>query len=138
MAACRGTRRERRHRVHRESRVGVAAAASARHDVLIAGVAGLVAGALSMAAGEYVSVSSQGVPRRTRRNGRVRRRRTNTSRRGESNGLGCCGDARDGSRRKDLRNGCWLNGQSKNSLRTLSALRFCGNWPAERPAGKSR
>jgi VIT1/CCC1 family predicted Fe2+/Mn2+ transporter len=39
--------------------VGVAAAASAREDVLVAGVAGLVAGALSMAAGEYVSVSSQ-------------------------------------------------------------------------------
>ena len=39
--------------------VGVAAANAARHDVLIAGVAGLVAGALSMAAGEYVSVSSQ-------------------------------------------------------------------------------
>jgi VIT1/CCC1 family predicted Fe2+/Mn2+ transporter len=39
--------------------VGVAAAASPRADVLIAGVAGMVAGALSMAAGEYVSVSSQ-------------------------------------------------------------------------------
>ena len=39
--------------------VGVAAAASTRQDVLVAGVAGLVAGALSMAAGEYVSVSSQ-------------------------------------------------------------------------------
>jgi VIT1/CCC1 family predicted Fe2+/Mn2+ transporter len=39
--------------------VGVAASAAARHDVLIAGVAGLVAGAMSMAAGEYVSVSSQ-------------------------------------------------------------------------------
>jgi VIT1/CCC1 family predicted Fe2+/Mn2+ transporter len=39
--------------------VGVAAAAAARQDVMIAGVAGLVAGALSMAAGEYVSVSSQ-------------------------------------------------------------------------------
>src|ERR1051325_9858839 len=39
--------------------VGVAAAESARHDVLIAIVAGLVAGALSMAAGEYVSVTSQ-------------------------------------------------------------------------------
>ena len=38
--------------------VGVAAAAAARQDVLIAGTAGLVAGALSMAAGEYVSVSS--------------------------------------------------------------------------------
>lgn len=39
--------------------VGVAAADAARHDVLLASVAGLVAGALSMAAGEYVSVSSQ-------------------------------------------------------------------------------
>src|SRR5262245_43317822 len=39
--------------------VGVAAAEAARHDVVVAGVAGLVAGALSMAAGEYVSVSSQ-------------------------------------------------------------------------------
>src|ERR1051325_6782465 len=39
--------------------VGVAAAEATRHDVLLAGVAGLVAGALSMAAGEYVSVSSQ-------------------------------------------------------------------------------
>jgi vacuolar iron transporter family protein len=39
--------------------VGVAAAAATRHEVLVTGVAGLVAGALSMAAGEYVSVSSQ-------------------------------------------------------------------------------
>jgi len=39
--------------------VGVAAANAARPAVLIAGVAGLVAGAMSMAAGEYVSVSSQ-------------------------------------------------------------------------------
>lgn len=40
--------------------VGVAAAANtARSDILIAGVAGVVAGAMSMAAGEYVSVSSQ-------------------------------------------------------------------------------
>ena len=39
--------------------VGVAAAGAGRDDVLLAGVAGLVAGALSMAAGEYVSVSSQ-------------------------------------------------------------------------------
>jgi VIT1/CCC1 family predicted Fe2+/Mn2+ transporter len=39
--------------------VGVASAASSRQEVLVAGVAGLVAGALSMAAGEYVSVSSQ-------------------------------------------------------------------------------
>jgi len=39
--------------------VGVAAASATQHDVLIAGVAGLVAGAMSMAAGEYVSVSSQ-------------------------------------------------------------------------------
>jgi VIT1/CCC1 family predicted Fe2+/Mn2+ transporter len=39
--------------------VGVAAAQAASQDVLVAGVAGLVAGAMSMAAGEYVSVSSQ-------------------------------------------------------------------------------
>ena len=39
--------------------IGVAAAAATPNAVLIAGVAGLVAGAMSMAAGEYVSVSSQ-------------------------------------------------------------------------------
>ena len=39
--------------------VGVAASAAGRDEILIAGVAGLVAGAMSMAAGEYVSVSSQ-------------------------------------------------------------------------------
>jgi vacuolar iron transporter family protein len=39
--------------------VGVAAANVARGELLVAGVAGLVAGAMSMAAGEYVSVSSQ-------------------------------------------------------------------------------
>jgi len=39
--------------------VGVASAAAAKGDVLLAGTAGLVAGAMSMAAGEYVSVSSQ-------------------------------------------------------------------------------
>ncbi|MEJ2036037.1 MAG: VIT family protein [Maritimibacter sp.] len=39
--------------------VGVAAAASSQSAVLVAGIAGLVAGAMSMAAGEYVSVSSQ-------------------------------------------------------------------------------
>jgi VIT1/CCC1 family predicted Fe2+/Mn2+ transporter len=39
--------------------VGVAAAAATQNDVVIAGIAGLVAGAMSMAAGEYVSVSSQ-------------------------------------------------------------------------------
>lgn len=39
--------------------VGVAAAGSGRPEVLIAGLAGMVAGAMSMAAGEYVSVSSQ-------------------------------------------------------------------------------
>jgi VIT1/CCC1 family predicted Fe2+/Mn2+ transporter len=39
--------------------VGVAAAAQGRTEILVAGVAALVAGAMSMAAGEYVSVSSQ-------------------------------------------------------------------------------
>ena len=39
--------------------VGVASASAKPSDIVIAGVAGLVAGAMSMAAGEYVSVSSQ-------------------------------------------------------------------------------
>jgi vacuolar iron transporter family protein len=39
--------------------IGVAAAAASRGTILVAGLAGLVAGATSMAAGEYVSVSSQ-------------------------------------------------------------------------------
>ena len=39
--------------------IGVAASSATREQVLIAGLAGLVAGAMSMAAGEYVSVSSQ-------------------------------------------------------------------------------
>ena len=39
--------------------VGVAAADTGRSAVLVAGIAGVVAGAMSMAAGEYVSVSSQ-------------------------------------------------------------------------------
>lgn len=39
--------------------IGVAESSAGRHAILVAGLAGLVAGALSMAAGEYVSVSSQ-------------------------------------------------------------------------------
>ncbi len=39
--------------------VGVAAAEASRGSIMVAGIAGLVAGAMSMAAGEYVSVSSQ-------------------------------------------------------------------------------
>ena len=39
--------------------LGVAAANTAHSDIMLAGIAGLVAGAMSMAAGEYVSVSSQ-------------------------------------------------------------------------------
>ena len=39
--------------------IGVAAANASHSDILLAGLAGLVAGAMSMAAGEYVSVSSQ-------------------------------------------------------------------------------
>ena len=40
--------------------IGVAAGGAVREEILLAGVAGVVAGAFSMAAGEYVSVSSQG------------------------------------------------------------------------------
>ena len=39
--------------------LGVVAASAGRNEMLVAGVAGLVAGAMSMAAGEFVSVSSQ-------------------------------------------------------------------------------
>src|SRR6202521_813662 len=39
--------------------IGVAASSASREAILIAGVAGLVAGSMSMAVGEYVSVSSQ-------------------------------------------------------------------------------
>jgi len=39
--------------------VGIAAASATKNDIFLAGAAGLVAGAMSMAAGEYVSVSSQ-------------------------------------------------------------------------------
>jgi VIT1/CCC1 family predicted Fe2+/Mn2+ transporter len=39
--------------------VGIAAANAPHHDLVVAGLAGLVAGAMSMATGEYVSVSSQ-------------------------------------------------------------------------------
>ncbi|MFT5304588.1 MAG: VIT1/CCC1 family predicted Fe2+/Mn2+ transporter, partial [Chitinophagales bacterium] len=39
--------------------IGVAAASDLRNPIILAALAGLVAGALSMAAGEYVSVSSQ-------------------------------------------------------------------------------
>jgi len=39
--------------------VGVAAANATHVNIMVAGVAGLVAGVMSMAAGEYVSVSSQ-------------------------------------------------------------------------------
>ena len=39
--------------------LGVAAAHAGRHSILVAGIAGLVAGSMSMAAGEYVSVHSQ-------------------------------------------------------------------------------
>ena len=39
--------------------IGVASAHASRHSILLAGIAGLAAGAMAMAAGEYVSVSSQ-------------------------------------------------------------------------------
>src|SRR6202521_224590 len=39
--------------------IGVAASSASREAVLVAGIAGLVAGSMSMAVGEYVSVSSQ-------------------------------------------------------------------------------
>jgi VIT1/CCC1 family predicted Fe2+/Mn2+ transporter len=59
MVACGRTSRERRNCVDRKSDSWVASAATPKREVLLAGVAGLVSGAMSMAAGEYVSVSSQ-------------------------------------------------------------------------------
>src|SRR5262245_52570754 len=59
--------------------VGVAAAAATRGDVLVAGVAGLVAGAMSMAAGEYVSVSSQADAERAELEVEQREQRTNVA-----------------------------------------------------------
>lgn len=58
VARC-GVGRERRDRFDGKSGFGIAASHATRSAVLVAGVAGLVAGAMSMAAGEYVSVSSQ-------------------------------------------------------------------------------
>src|SRR4051794_9335122 len=57
--------------------VGVAAATSARGPVLTAGLAGLAAGAVAMALGEYVSVSSQ---RDTERATLVQERRAHAER----------------------------------------------------------
>ncbi|WP_432710982.1 VIT1/CCC1 transporter family protein [Pedobacter sp.] len=45
--------------------IGVATASSTREPIVFAAVAGLVAGALSMATGEFVSVSSQTDPEKT-------------------------------------------------------------------------
>ena len=59
LVARRGARRQRRHRLDREPDRRRGGGGRDANDVLIAGVAGLVAGAMSMAAGEYVSVSSQ-------------------------------------------------------------------------------
>jgi vacuolar iron transporter family protein len=59
MAARGGIGCERRHPFNRESGAGCRGGAWGSSSVLVAGVAGLVAGAMSMAAGEYVSVHSQ-------------------------------------------------------------------------------
>ena len=59
MAACSSSGRKRWHHLDRKSHLGVASAGGSKSNILVAGVAGLVAGAMSMAAGEYVSVSSQ-------------------------------------------------------------------------------
>ena len=56
--------------------VGVAASEASRSSVLIAGVAALFAGAMSMAAGEYVSVSSQSDTERPTLPGRRKSSRT--------------------------------------------------------------
>src|SRR5439155_5080590 len=64
--------------------VGLAAPHTSRGGVLIASIAGLVAGAMSMAAGEYVSVSSQADTEKSRPQARARR--TGDRRRGRAPG----------------------------------------------------
>jgi VIT1/CCC1 family predicted Fe2+/Mn2+ transporter len=59
MAAGGGVGCQRRHCLDVESDFGVASAHASHGSVLVAGVAGMVAGAMAMAAGEYVSVHSQ-------------------------------------------------------------------------------
>ena len=59
LAARRRARRQRRHRLHRQPGGGRGGGQRQPVDILLTGVAGLVAGAMSMAAGEYVSVHSQ-------------------------------------------------------------------------------
>lgn len=49
---------ERRHRFHLELVLGVVGARASHGSILLTGIAGLVAGAMSMATGEFVSVSS--------------------------------------------------------------------------------
>jgi len=65
--------------------IGVAAARSAHTEILLAGIAGLAAGALSMAAGEYVSVSSQADTERA--DLEMERTELATDREGETNEL---------------------------------------------------
>lgn len=59
MASGRRTRRKRRDHLDGEPDFGSSLCSSPANNLLLTGVAGLVAGAMSMAAGEYVSVSSQ-------------------------------------------------------------------------------
>lgn len=65
--------------------LGVATAHTTHHNVLIAGVAGLVAGSMSMAAGEFVSVHSQADTERAEL--QLERRELNADRKGEQKEL---------------------------------------------------
>jgi len=56
---------QRRHRVHRGHRLGRGRGDRSRSTILTAGIAGLSAGAMSMAVGEYVSVSPSATARRS-------------------------------------------------------------------------
>ena len=78
---------------------GVAAANGAHSDVLIAGIAGLVAGAMSMAAGEYVSVSSQSDTEQAE----LARERAGAGRRHRGRAPGAGADLRQARRRAGAR-----------------------------------
>lgn len=87
--------------------VGVAAAAATRHEILVAGVAGLVAGARSMAAGEDVSVSSHADTEHADQG------RASHSRFRACCVLGRAGNGGDRRRRKVIRNDGRLNHRAR-------------------------
>lgn len=105
--------------------IGVAAAETTQSAILLAGVVGLVADAMSMAAGEYVSVSSQADTEKTdleleqrsleENVDRSSRRRSNAESISPGEFLGRIGRGIDGRCRAAVR-GCWVNWRSNRVM----------------------